>query len=1163
MSLLARLSVAHRGLVALIAVVVTGLGVFTVPSLKQQLLPSLEFPAAFVVASYPGAAPELVEGQVVRPIEDAVRGVAGLSKVTSTASEGNATIGLEFEFGTDLDDAVNQVRTSLRRADRQLPDGVEPEVFAGGTDDLPVVVLAAAGGGPGEALAEDTGDALAEDTGDAPAEAAAEDPAVAAERRFAEQLDRAVVPRLREIDGVRQVAVTGVREQLVVITPDRAKLAAAGLRIGVIGSELQANGIALAAGGLTVDGRSYTVQAGQPITSLEQLGDLPMRATAGTPPIRLRDIATVTRELAPPTAITRTNGAPSLGIRVTATEDGNAVEISHAVHERLAELTAALGGGAELTVVFDQAPFVERSIDSLTTEGLLGLLMAVLVILIFLLSVRSTLVIAVSIPLSVVVALIALWVGDHSLNLLTLGGLTVAIGRVVDDSIVVLENIKRHLGYGEDKQRAVLHGVREVAGAVTASTLTTVAVFAPVGFVGGFVGQLFAPFAVTVTVALLASLLVSLTVVPVLAYRFLPPAAVAAGDGEAEAAVRRAAEAWELRSPLQRGYLPVIQFATRRRLATVMVGVVVLLGTLGLGRLLETNFIDRSGQNVLTINQQLPAGTSLAATDQAAGQVERVLAGAEQVSSYQVTVGRGLLFGLGGGGGGGGGANSAQFRVAVDADADTGQVVDDLRDRFAALSGAGEITVVAGASGGYSADRLQVTVRAGDPDALALAAGQVRGAMAGTPQVTDVTSGLAERAPRVEVIVNRVAAKQRGLSESGVSQFVSQALSGSPLGQVTLDGQRQGVMLRLGSAPDSLDALRTLSVPTVAGPVPLQTVAEVNEVTSPVRLTRIDGVPSVTVTGTATGDDIGATTEQLRQRLAALDLPGDSAYTLGGVSADQAEAFDDLGLALLAAVAIVFIIMAATFRSLVQPLILLVSVPFAATGAVVALLVTGTPLGVPALIGVLMLVGIVVTNAIVLLDLINQYRAQGMGVHEAVAEGARRRLRPILMTAVATIVALLPMAFGLTGEGGFISRPLAVVVIGGLLSSTLLTLVLVPTLYTLVEDAAGWLRERGIGGRDRSPGTRSGGGFPAGGDVGGAAAGARGAAGGAGSVAAGGARAGARAGSDGAVLASPGPVDAVGSAEPARATRVLREKTDQFEVLRLPRMPSTQRHSDE
>ncbi|NUT37186.1 MAG: efflux RND transporter permease subunit [Hamadaea sp.] len=1010
MSFFSRLSLANRGLTALVAVIVTAFGLMVIPQLKQQLFPTLDFPAAFVSAAYPGAAPEVVAAQVTEPIENALQGTPGLKRVTSTSSESVSQVQIEFEFGTDLDDATTKMQSSLNRISATLPEGVDPQVFAFRTDNFPVVILGASNGGD--------------------------------ERELADKIAKDVIPAIQAIEGVREATLTGQRESQLVISPDPAKLAAAGLTVPDLMNVLKVNGISIPAGVLPDGDKSLTVSVGTPVTTVDQLRGLYLKGS-GNPaavPVKLGDVATVTEQLESASSITRTNGKQSLGIMVLATPDGNAVGISHEIADMLPELKAMLGSGAELTAVFDQAPYVEKSIEGLTTEGALGLLMAVIVILVFLLSIRSTIVTAVSIPLSVVIALIALKVGDYSLNILTLGALTIAIGRVVDDSIVVLENIKRHLGYGEDKQRAIITAVKEVAGAVTASTLTTVAVFSPIALVGGLVGQLFSSFAITITVALLASLAVSLTLIPVLAYWFLKPA-----NGADEETVRAIAEAKERRSPLQRVYVPIIKFATRFRWLTVVAAILVFFLTGGMASLLKTNFLDQSGETTLTVTQEMPVGTSLATTDEAAKKVEQVLAQTDGVDIYQVTVGQGGAFGFGGGGG-----NVATFSITLDEDAKALDMQAKLRDELGGLSGAGEIKVDAGnGGGGFSASALQIIVQADDEAALKTATDQIRQAMSEVPEVADVTSDLSTSAPRVQVTVDRQKAAAIGLTEAQIAQSVAAVFRGAPLGQYTLDGRRQDVVLTFGGlSPTSLDQLKKLPV---GGPLTLEQVATVAMVDGPTQITRIDGDRSVTVSGTATGSNLGKTTQELNTKLEALKLPDGASYTVGGASADQADAFGNLGLALLAAIAIVFLIMAATFKSLVQPLILLVSVPFAATGAILALLVTDTALGVPALIGMLMLVGIVVTNAIVLLDLVNQYRAQGATVQEAVVEGGRRRLRPILMTAVATIFALLPMALGLTGQGGFISQPLAVVVIGGLLSSTVLTLILVPTLYTMVE----------------------------------------------------------------------------------------------------------------
>jgi HAE1 family hydrophobic/amphiphilic exporter-1 len=500
-----------------------------------------------------------------------------------------------FDYGNDTEQLVADVQQVVNRARVQLPDEVDPQVIAGSTDDIPTVVLAVTSGRDQQALAD--------------------------------QLDKTVVPDLKSIDGVGQVTVDGVRDLQVTVTPDDAKLAKAGLTSQSLSQALQAGGATVPAGSFDEDGANRTVQVGGGFTSIEQIKDLMVTGEPGKgKPVRLGDVATVKQQEATADSITRTDGRPSLSVAVTMDRDGSAVAISDAVQDKLPDLRKDLGSGATLTVVSDQGPAVSKSIKGLTTEGGLGLLFAVLVILVFLASIRSTLVTAVSIPLSVVLALIVLWTRDLSLNVLTLGALTIAIGRVVDDSIVVLENIKRHLGYGEERHSAILQAVREVAGAVTSSTLTTVAVFLPIGLVGGMVGELFGSFSLTVTAALLASLLVSLTVVPVLSYWFLRPPK---GTPEDADEARRIAEEKEARSRLQRIYVPVLRFATRRRLTSVAIAIVVLVGTFGMAPLLKTNFFDQGEQEVLTVKQELKPGSSLAATDAQAKKVERLLAGTE------------------------------------------------------------------------------------------------------------------------------------------------------------------------------------------------------------------------------------------------------------------------------------------------------------------------------------------------------------------------------------------------------------------------------------------------------------------------------------------------------------------------------------------------------
>lgn len=1029
---LARMSLANRALVALATIAVFFVGIFSIGQLRQELIPSMNVPVVAVTAADPGTSPEIVADRVTDPIETAVETIDGVTGVTSTVSTGVSMTTVELEYGTDAD-AIEQEITSAVDGLRDLPEAVEPQVIAGSLDDLPVVRLAVSGDGT--------------------------------EQELTDAIESVLVPELSGIADVRDVTVTGTTERQVVIEPDDEKLAAAGLSAAQLSSLLQENGTVVPAGEVTEDGETSSVQVGTSVGSVEELENLPIVPAAGEAPappsapdaapetapeappapdvVHLGDVAEVNVQDVPPTSFSRLDGEPSLAVALTKTPDGNTVDVSHAVHDVLADVREELDAdGVSTTVTFDQAPFIEESIEGLTTEGGLGLLFAVLVILVFLASIPATLVSAISIPLSLAVTFAAMNLTGYTLNILTLAAMTISIGRIVDDSIVVIENIKRHLSYGEDRVDAIVTAVREVGAAITASTVCTVAVFAPIALVGGVAGELFQPFAVTVAIAMGASLVVALVVVPVLAYWFIRVPASADGG----VAMREAAELKERRGAWQRAYVPSLSAALRHPVVTLGVAVALLAGTVALVPRMETNFIGNAGEDTLTVTQEFEPGTSLAAQDEAAKEVEDVLAGVDDVETVQTTVGSGdgmaAAFGQGGSG-------SASFALTLQDDADGEAVQDEVSETLDEADLTGDVTVAAGDSG-FAGSTVDLVVTAADADVLADAASTVEDAVTGLDGVESVSNNLAAEQSTVQVTVDRDAAAEAGLTEATVSGLLAGAMNESSIGTVDLRGSTLDVVVA-GDPPATAAEIEDIEVPTAAGVLPLSDLVTVEEASAPASITRLDGERSATVAVTPSGDDLGALSRTLTAEIADLDLPDGAEVSVGGLAADQADAFEDLGLALIAAILIVYLVMVATFRSIGQPLILLVSVPFAATGALGALLLTGTPLDVAALIGVLMLVGIVVSNAIVLIDLINQYRAAGRPLDQAVKEGARQRLRPIVMTAAATILALTPMAFGLTGGGAFISQPLALVVIGGLVSSTLLTLYVVPVIYTLFE----------------------------------------------------------------------------------------------------------------
>ncbi|WP_346959227.1 efflux RND transporter permease subunit [uncultured Arthrobacter sp.] len=1019
---LAQLSLANRALIALITVFASVFGVITMTSLKQELIPSIEFPQITVITSMPGASPEVVDKQVSGPLETALNGVEGLESTTSTSRNGVSQITLAFTYGSNLDRARNQIDRAISNAKQALPKDVQPQAIAGSISDFPIVYLAVSSDKPLSELNTD--------------------------------LARLSVPRLQKLDGVRGAEVTGGATQHIKIMPRPAAMAASGVTIASISEALKNNGSLVPAGSIEEQGKTLSLQVGSPVDSLDAVKSLPLGGARSAATIGSVADVSITEDAR--TSITRTNGKETLAVSVTKKPEGDTVGISHAVKDTIPQLEAELGSNAKFTPVFDQAPFIEKSIKDLTTEGLLGLGFAVAVILLFLLSVRSTLVTAVSIPLSLLITFIGLSATGYSLNILTLGALTIAIGRVVDDSIVVIENIKRHLSYGEQKITAILTSIREVAGAITASTLTTVAVFLPIAFVAGLAGELFRPFALTVTIALVSSLLVSLTIVPVLAYWFLRTPADKAGTAVSEASARetaaRAHEA-EQRSFLQRGYLPVLTKTQRHPIITLVAAVLVLGGTVAMSPLLATDLLGRSGENSMTVKQALPAGTSLSEGSAAAVKVEKVLRGIDGIKDVQVTTGNAqsgfsALQSTG--------AANSSFTVVTDESAKQGQLQDTVRSELAKISGAGKITVGSQQGGFGTTSTVDITLKAASSADLKTASDAMVKAMDGVPGSSEVSTNLAASQPVVQVKVDRAKAVAAGLNEQQVAGVLASTISPVPAGTVRIGTNDYPVRIGEGTRFTSIGAVRDLPLPTARGPVPLSSIASVEQVDVPVSITASNGQRTARVSVTPSGGNLGAVSTEVQARLKSVQLPPGVTAEIGGATTQQAESFGQLGLALLAAIAIVYVIMVAAFKSLVQPLILLVSIPFAATGAIALLLVTGVPLGLPSLIGMLMLVGIVVTNAIVLIDLINQYRQPrngepGMSVADAITHGARQRLRPILMTALATVFALTPMALGLTGGGGFISQPLAIVVIGGLISSTLLTLILVPVLYRLVE----------------------------------------------------------------------------------------------------------------
>lgn len=1068
---LATASLANRSVVGLLTVLIVASGLLSLTSLKQELLPSFEVPQASIVTAYPGASPEIVDAQISSLIEDEVRTLNNLVTVRSTSSANLSVVRVEFDFGTTtatVEEELNRVIANLKDS---LPSDVSSRVISGSFDSVPIIVLS-----------------VASTTGDNDA--------------LAEILADVATPILSQVPGIQEITVAGGKQKEITLDLKAKVLRENGLSQQSIVDALRANGFIIPAGSITDTKGELQIEIGTNVNSLEDFKKLPLissntqnsqaaaqaaaaqaaaaqaaaaaaAAGPGAPAIptaprvpaapvtsvpdilTIEDVAVVTYDYEPVTSISRTNGLDSLGIQVTKTQDGNTVAISNGVEAKIEELTDKLGGNVEISTVFDQGPFVEKQLENLTIEGSLGLTFAILIILVFLGSIRSTLVTAISIPTSLLVTFAGLLVSDYSLNLFTLSALTIAVGRVVDDSIVVIENINRHLSYGEEKKSAIIQAVKEVAGAITSATITTVAVFLPVALVGGVVGELFRPFSLSFTIALLASLIVSLTIVPVLAYWFLKaPKTEGAQEQLTESQVaskieqaREVEEQKEKKSWLQRGYIPVLKTTQAHPVITLIASAAVLGFTFSLVPQLKTDFIGDFGGDTFSVRQELPAGSTFEQRDEASNVVESLILEQDGVETVLAT--------FGGRADGrvnfGGNANATTIQVSLAKDADGDAIKDAIQKGIDARSDIGETSISAGGGPGVGGSgTIDIKISGTNDEALFAAVEKVRSGMLEVENLSEITSSLSEQQRTLKITVDRVKAAEYGLTEIQVSGLVSTTLRPSSIGDVNIENESTPIFLVQENTPATLEEIEQIQIPTRRGVIELKKIADISEVQAPVSITSEKGERVATVALTPDTDDLGAVTRGVTAKLAEIELPVGATATIGGVSAEQTESFQQLGLALLAAVAIVYLVMVATFSSLVQPLILLISIPFAATGALGLLLITDTPLGVPALIGMLLLVGVVVTNAIVLIDLINQYRKQGRSIQQSIMDGSRQRLRPILMTALATIFALSPLAFGITG-GGFISQPLAIVVIGGLVSSTLLTLVIVPVLYWLIE----------------------------------------------------------------------------------------------------------------
>ena len=997
-------------------------GVTAYNTLRVDLFPDIEFPLVTVTTSYPSANPDAVVRDVTDPIEAAIDGAQGLEAIQSTSFEGNSIVLATFKFGTDMAAAQSDVEAAVSAL--TFPAGVDrPNVGRFRPDQFPIIQFSA------------ISDREAADT-----------------RRIVQTL---ILPAVSEVDGILDIQVTGEVERRVNIAVDPERLRANGVSLFQVSSALTENNLSMPAGIIFEGGQAVPAKTTHAFSSVEEIADLVVGASE-TGPVLLGDVADVRLGDGRATSISRTNGRPSISVSVIKEADANTVEVSNGIREALDNVTG-LPSDVDLVVVSDQGPEIQAQIDKLSREGIFGFLFAVTVVFAFMFTIRPTfirgmfntirptIVIGLSIPLSVFTGVLLLAWQDLTLNFMTLGGLAISVGRVVDDSIVVLENVYRHIQAGRDRWQAALDATTEVGPAIFASTMTTVVVFIPLAFIEGLVGSFFEPFALTVSFALLASLVVALTAVPVLGAYLLRP-----GDLP-EDVVDEGEEVLGRETLLQRMYTPVLKWALVHKVVTLAAVFVITVGSLGLLAIIPITFFPTGGERLLQIEVATPPGTPLSGTLE---EVEEIEARIDEISDlYIATVGQtDIRFG-----GAPSGQNNASILVNLPAGAPE-DIASTLREELARPDRQVQITEI---SAGPPTTGIEISVTGPNYDDIALVSGQLVDSLSTIEGVVNLESDIAQARDEVSIQVDPSRAGAIGLTTRQVGMQVSQYLTGRTVSSIVIDGESADVVLA-GSpqAAGGVEAVKKLVIAGPAGTASLDELAEVVVRKGPVTITRTDGARSATITGDIAARDTQAIGLLVDEKIAALDLPPGVTVGSGGVFADIAEGMQAILISMAVGIVLVYLVMVASLGSLRNPLVIITSLPLALIGALAALAITDRSLSLSAMMGILLLIGIVVTNAIVLIAFVEQLRQGGRSVFDALITGGRVRLRPILMTALTTSFALLPLAAISDEEGGIISAELATVVIGGLVSSTALTLLVVPIVYYLFNESLPGLLRR-------------------------------------------------------------------------------------------------------
>ena len=1051
-----------------IAMLIVAIGLFGSVSLSRldlNLLPDVAYPTLTVRTELTGAAPVEVENLITKPVEEAVGVIRNVRVVRSVSRSGQSDVTLEFLWGTDMDIAAVDVREKLDILFLPL-EASRPLLLRFDPSTEPIMRLGL--------MFE------AEQRGN-------RDAALKSLRRYAE--DR-LKNDLEAIEGTAAVKVSGGLEDEIRIQVDQQRLSQLGIGINDIAERIRAENVNLSGGRLEEGDQRFLVRTLNEFGSVQEFRDAIVATVAGRP-VYLRDVASVEQGHKDREAITRVGGREAVELAVYKEGDTNTVQVAQRLAGQLERTQENLPDGMQLQVTYDQSGFIEAAVANVRSAAVFGGLIAIVVLYGFLRNGRATAIVAIAIPVSVIGTFMLMYMNEVSLNIMSLGGIALAVGMLVDNSIVVLENIVRKREQGRDLLQAAQEGTGEVAGAVVAATLTTIAVFFPMVFISGIAGQLFRDQALTVTFALVLSLLVALTVIPMLA-ALGSETRFAVGSSEAErrppgrvgsallrvpqfitwlfawivfaaGAIARAVRfgmwvlLWLPTWLLQRlnraaaaAYAPLLRWSMTHRAAVLLIAGLVFAGSMLLVPRLGSELIPQLSQGEFDVDLRLAPGTPLEETDRAIQAARRAAADVPDIAlDYSVA-----------------GTGNRLDANPVDAGDHTGTLSvvmrDDAgRDAEAAAMAAlrSELARLPGVQYEFTrptlmsfSSPLAIEVAGYDLDALAAVGTEVVERLAASPRFTDIRTTVERGNPEVQIVFDQERAAALGLAVRDIADVVVANVRGELATRYTWRDKKIDVLVRsVEPRRSSIDEIRSLIVnPSAARPVTLDAVADVSIAMGPAEIRRVAQERVAVITADLGFGDLGAAAAEAREIVSGIPMPDGVTATVSGQSEEMQASFTSMQFALLLAVFLVYLVMASQFESLIHPFVILFTIPLALVGAVLALFVTGTTINIVALIGVIMLAGIVVNNAIVLVDLINQLRAAGHSRLDAIYEAGEARLRPILMTSLTTALGLLPMALGF-GEGAEVRAPMAITVIGGLVVSTLLTLVVIPVVYSLLD----------------------------------------------------------------------------------------------------------------